>query len=178
MPSSAVADSARQRSRRSAAHTAAVDVESGFNPQGECVYRRHPWRLVDTLRISHCRVRGRRCVPAALVLILGACTHRTPQNPPMCPLSAPSHSSDPLGGLAEHQPIDDHCGINGIGSGNSVAQNRVKNDFCASAPLTAVDFAALQTLQDDVPTLGIAFPDTCRPAQAPTPGHRPWDHRR
>ena len=69
---------------------------------------------------------------------------------------------DPFDGLAEHQPsIDDRCGLDGVGSTNSVAQNRVKNNFCAPAPSTVIDVGTLRTLQDDVPALGIAFGSPC-----------------
>src|SRR4051794_25464826 len=107
---------------------------------------------------------------AALGLVLAACAHRTPKNPPMPNLGTFTLQCDPLGGLAEHQPIDDHCGIDGIGSDNSIAQNRVKNNFCAPAPPVVVDFSVLQMLQDDVPALGIAFGS---PQTIPTPADRP-----
>jgi len=78
---------------------------------------------------------------------------------------------NPFGGLAEHnQAIDDRCGLDGVGSANSVAQNRVKNNFCAPAPATVVNVATLRALQDDVAALGIPFG---QPQTIPSPADRP-----
>jgi hypothetical protein len=77
---------------------------------------------------------------------------------------------DPFGGLAEHQPIDDRCGPDGLGSAASVAQNHAKNNLCAPVPATRVDFTVLRTLQADVPALGIPFGT---PQTIPSPADRP-----
>src|SRR5882672_8421466 len=95
-------------------------------------------------------------VVAALLAACGCSRSRGPR-PPTPPMGTFTLQCDPFGGLAEHQPIDDRCGPDGIGGANSLAQNRVKNNVCAPEPATAVDFATLQTLQADIPPLGIAF---------------------
>src|SRR5439155_22458539 len=106
-----------------------------------------------------------------VLLIVEACARtRAPKPPTPPPVATFTLTCDPFGGLAEHQPIDDRCGPDGIGSANSIAQNRVKNSLCAPEPAAVVDFATLQTLQADVPALGIAFGS---PQTIPTPADRP-----
>jgi hypothetical protein len=108
----------------------------------------------------------------ALVLLVGACaTNRPPAVPTPSPnLGTFTLQCDPFEGLAEHQPIDDHCGPDGVGSPNSIAQNQVKNNFCAQGPVTVVNSATLQVLQSDVSALGLAFGS---PQTIPTPTDRP-----
>ena len=112
-----------------------------------------------------------RAISAATVLlIVGGCSWRRGPKPPTPPTGTFTLKCDPFGGLAEHQPIDDRCGVDGVGGANSIAQNRVKNNVCAAEPATVVDFATLQTLQADIPPLGIAFGS---PQTIPTPADRP-----
>jgi hypothetical protein len=111
-----------------------------------------------------------RMVFAASALLVGGCSWIRAPQPRPTPRGTFALQCDPFGGLAEHQPIDDRCGADGVGSGNSVAQNRAKNNVCAPAPATAVDVATLQILQSDVPALGIAFGS---PQTIPTPADRP-----
>ena len=66
--------------------------------------------------------------------------------------------------------IDEVCGPDGVGGANSVAQNQVKNNLCASQPATTVDIGVLVTLQADVPSLGIEFGSS---ETIPTPEQRP-----
>jgi hypothetical protein len=94
------------------------------------------------------------CVGIAAVVLSGCRTR---------PSTTPAgHGSfnlvcDPFGGLAMRRAIDDVCGPDGVGSANSLAQNQVKNNLCASQPPTTVDVGILVTLQADVPSLGIEF---------------------
>jgi len=106
----------------------------------------------------------------AVMLVAEGCSRTRGPNPPSAPMGTFTLQCDPFGGLVEHQPIDDRCRRDGIGSANSIAQNRVKNNLCAPQPATVVDFAMLQTLQADVPALGIAFG---LPQIIPTPADRP-----
>src|SRR5438105_13617177 len=106
----------------------------------------------------------------AALLVVGSCSRTRAPKPATPRVGTFTLTCDPFGGLAEHQPIDDRCGPDGIGSANSIAQNRVKNNLCAPEPATVVDFATLQTLQADVPALGIAFGS---PQTIPTPADRP-----
>ena len=109
-------------------------------------------------------------VAAAAVLIAAACSRGRGPRPPTPPKGTFTLRCDPFGGLAEHQAIDDRCGPDGTGGANSITQNRVKNNLCAPMPATVVDFATLQTLQGDIPALGIAFGS---PQTIPTPAERP-----
>ena len=109
-------------------------------------------------------------VVAAAVLIAAGCSRGRGPRPPTTPKGTFTLRCDPFGGLADRQPIDDRCGPDGAGGANSIAQNRVKNNLCAPMPATVVDFATLQTLQGDVPALGIAFGS---PETIPTPADRP-----
>jgi hypothetical protein len=115
------------------------------------------------------RAMGAALSGAALVLMVGSCA---PKHPPkqLPNLGTFTLQCDPFAGLAEHQPIDDHCGPDGSGSANSVAQNRAKNNLCAQGPATVVDTGVLQLLQADVAALGIAFGT---PQTIPTPADRP-----
>ena len=107
---------------------------------------------------------------ATVFLVAGGCSRNPSPKPPTPPMGTFTLQCDPFGGLAEHQPIDDRCGPDGIGGANSLAQNRVKHSLCAAEPATAVDFATFQTLQADIPALGIAFGS---PQMIPTPADRP-----
>jgi len=107
---------------------------------------------------------------ATVFLVAGGCSRNPSPKPPTPPMGTFTLQCDPFGGLAEHQPIDDRCGPDGIGGANSLAQNRVKHSLCAAEPATAVDFATFQTLQADIPALGIAFGS---PQTIPTPADRP-----
>jgi hypothetical protein len=113
--------------------------------------------------------RSTSVVCAALVAVLfSACRTRVSTTPT-------GHGTfnlvcDPLGGLAMRRGIDDICGPDGIGSSNSIAQNQVKNNLCAPQPVTTLDISTLETLQGDVPALGIQFGS---PQTIPTPDQRP-----
>src|SRR5882724_1957294 len=96
---------------------------------------------------------SRVVVVVAALLAAGGCSRSRGPKPPTPPTGTFTLQCDPFDGLAEHQPIDDRCGPDGIGGTKSIAQNRVKNNVCAAEPTNVVDFATLQTLQADIPAL-------------------------
>lgn len=58
---------------------------------------------------------------------------------------------DPFGTIAQAHPIDGRCNKFGVGSGNSLAQNEVKNGLCAGPTAAAIDRAILVALQQALP---------------------------
>ena len=69
---------------------------------------------------------------------------------PDCPL--------PFDSLAAKHPIDDDCGPEGTGTGEAQqAQNRAKNNFCATGTPVRITYATFQRLQHAAEQQGISF---------------------
>jgi len=75
-----------------------------------------------------------------LLLLLSADQVRAQAFSPGCPLKGQIKT------LAEHRSIDNTCSGTGAGSSNSKAQNKAKNNFCASNTPKEITIAKLRTL--------------------------------
>src|SRR5262245_27564990 len=67
----------------------------------------------------------------------------------------------PFKPIAVRRAIDDNCGMQGKGTSSNTAanqlQNSVKNNFCATGPVTNVTVTSLKNLHNKVKAAGITY---------------------
>ncbi|MBZ5526767.1 MAG: hypothetical protein LAN71_02535 [Acidobacteriia bacterium] len=101
----------------------------------------------------------------ALVILAGALSAAGDNFTPGCPV--------PYGGIQQQRPIDGQCGLAGAAENPaSAAQDKAKNNLCASGSAVPLTISAFDELQQAAEEKGVTFGNQHVPHPEPLPADR------